>query len=69
MDCQKVYPWYVMDFDHVRGQKKFNLSQAAAKCYAIPTIEAEIAKCEIVCSNCHRERTYSRMRDTKVAQR
>lgn len=60
-DCDIQYPWFVMDLDHVRGKKKFNLSQAAAKCYAISTVEAEIAKCEVVCSNCHRIRTYARM--------
>ena len=28
VDCNVAYPWYVMDFDHVRGEKKFNLSIA-----------------------------------------
>jgi len=26
-------------------------------------IDAEIAKCDIVCSNCHRERTHKRLKD------
>lgn len=59
MDCKESYPYYVMDFDHVRGRKHKNVMEL------IPTlskkkIDEEIAKCEIVCSNCHRVRTHSR---------
>ncbi len=58
-DCKVHYPYYVMDFDHVRGQKQANVMEL------VPTlskkkINEEIAKCEIVCSNCHRERTHFR---------
>lgn len=58
-DCGKFYPYYVMDFDHVRGKKHANVMEL------IPTlskkkIDEEIAKCEIVCSNCHRIRTHIR---------
>ena len=59
MDCGSYYPYYVMDFDHVRGRKHKNVMEL------IPTlskkkIDEEIAKCEIVCSNCHRVRTHIR---------
>ena len=59
MDCGEYYPYYVMDFDHVRGRKQKNVMEL------IPTlskkkIDEEIAKCEIVCSNCHRYRTHLR---------
>lgn len=59
MDCKNSYPYYVMDFDHVRGRKHKNVSEL------IPTlskkkIDEEIAKCEVVCSNCHRIRTHMR---------
>ena len=60
MDCKKQYPYYVMDFDHVRGEKKFNLSIAGRWLPNIQTIIDEIKKCDIVCSNCHRERTFNR---------
>lgn len=63
-DCQERYPFYVMDFDHVRGEKYGSVGAMLATGYAIKTIEAEIAKCEVVCANCHRERTHAR----KVAQ-
>jgi hypothetical protein len=59
MDCKESFPYYVMDFDHVRGRKHKNVMEL------IPTlskkkIDEEIAKCEIVCSNCHRVRTHNR---------
>lgn len=59
MDCGIKYQSYVMDFDHVRGEKKFNLS-VASNGVAIEKILEELKKCDIVCSNCHRERTHSR---------
>lgn len=59
MDCKVQYPYYVMDFDHVRGKKHANVMEL------VPTlskkkIDEEVAKCEIVCSNCHRVRTHMR---------
>lgn len=59
VDCKINYPYYVMDFDHVRGKKHANVMEL------VPTlskkkIDEEIAKCEIVCSNCHRIRTHLR---------
>ena len=60
VDCENSYPYYVMDMDHVRGVKQFQLSVAANKRKALPTIQEEIAKCDVVCANCHRERTFSR---------
>ena len=62
-DCGKMFPWYVMDFDHVRGEKKFNLSIAAQKLWSLKTVLAEVAKCDVVCSNCHRIRTFTRLAD------
>lgn len=59
-DCGIKYPYYVMDFDHVRGKKKFNLSVAASKYRSLLTVLNEINKCDIVCANCHRERTFQK---------
>lgn len=60
MDCGRSYPFYVMDFDHVRGEKKFNISCASARMVTIENLLEEISKCDVVCSNCHRERTWKR---------
>ena len=57
-DCGGVFPPYVMDFDHVTGEKELNVSRALR--VSVARMLAEIAKCEVVCSNCHRIRTYER---------
>jgi len=60
-DCGVKYPWYVMDFDHVRGRKFKSIGQMSMACrYAIGTLIEEILKCEVVCANCHREREFVR---------
>jgi 5-methylcytosine-specific restriction endonuclease McrA len=59
VDCGKQYPYYVMDFDHLRD-KEYQVSLMVGQGYDIPAIQKEIAKCEIVCSNCHRIRTFTR---------
>lgn len=56
-DCNRRFPHYVMDFDHLHN-KKFNLGKAAERGLSEEKIIEEANKCEIVCSNCHRERTY-----------
>jgi hypothetical protein len=63
-DCGKFYPYYVMDFDHVRGVKHANVMELIST-LSKKKIDLEIAKCEIVCSNCHRIRTHMR----KMAKR
>jgi len=60
MDCGIEYHFSIMQFDHVRGEKKFNLSKAHRN-YSMPQIIEEISKCEVVCANCHAYRTWSRM--------
>lgn len=58
-DCGVQYPYYVMDFDHLED-KKILVSKVLNRGSWLQT-KAEIAKCEIVCSNCHRSRTYRRI--------
>lgn len=58
-DCGQSYPYYVMDFDHLPEFKKsFHMAHAWMK--AKQTVLDEVKKCEVVCSNCHRERTHQR---------
>lgn len=61
LDCDKTYPPYVMHFDHVKGIKLFNISDGLSKGYSLSKIKDEVEKCEVVCANCHAERTWSRM--------
>ncbi len=56
-DCGIQYPFYVMQFDHL-GDKEFTPSNAGAS--SVKRVLAEIAKCEVVCANCHAECTYQR---------
>ena len=57
-DCGGVFPPYVMDFDHRDPtQKSFEITRVAGRVNRQKLLE-EIAKCDIVCSNCHRVRTY-----------
>lgn len=58
MDCGQTFPTYVMDFDHVRGEKLFNVSQGYQQKRTLAEVAAEIEKCDVVCSNCHRIRTF-----------
>jgi len=59
-DCSKKYPFYVMQFDHVRGKKIGNVATLIEKCNKQLLLD-EIAKCDVVCANCHAERTWSRL--------
>lgn len=47
----------VLEFDHVRGEKRFNLMDSTNRKYGLNTIKEEIAKCEIRCRNCHKIKT------------
>lgn len=61
MDCNVRYPSYVMDFDHKdQSLKKYNISNMSDGSYSYNTVWDEIIKCDIVCSNCHRIRTFSK---------
>ncbi|GAB3633424.1 hypothetical protein GCM10027421_27770 [Microbacterium shaanxiense] len=60
-DCGESDP-VVLDFDHLPGvDKRFEISRAvSASTRSWSLIESEIAKCEVVCANCHRRRTSER---------
>jgi len=49
-----------MDFDHrFPDEKSFNIGRdaLAGRC-SLEQLEREIAKCDVVCANCHRIRTH-----------
>lgn len=59
-DCSHTYPYYVMEFDHVRGDKVESIANLVNAAVKLEVIQAEVEKCELVCANCHRARTYQR---------
>lgn len=63
-DCGKTYPPYIMDFDHLNPNFKVGHVSALTS-YGKKRVLEEIAKCELVCANCHRERTHRRRESTE----
>lgn len=59
-DCGGRFPTVAMDFDHLPGSTKSFGIMNGWRWRGWDLMLAEIAKCEIVCSNCHRVRTASR---------
>lgn len=60
LDCGVSYPFYVMQYDHVTDDKELNISAAIRRDWTQERIQAEIDKCQLVCANCHAERTHQR---------
>ncbi len=68
MDCKVTFHHYILDFDHRPDETKVvNISGIASRMnWNIDKIHAEIAKCDLVCANCHRARTWKRMSENKL---
>jgi len=60
VDCGYNTHHVALDFDHVDGEKELNVCNAKS----IAQAKKEIEKCEVVCSNCHRIRTFERINKT-----
>lgn len=63
VDCgYKEHP-EALDFDHLPDSiKEFDISRAVYAGISLERILLEVAKCEVVCSNCHRVRSANRNR-------
>lgn len=58
-DCGNTFPEVCMDFDHRDPSKKLEaISRMVHRAVSWERLEAELAKCDLVCSNCHRIRTW-----------
>ena len=53
-----------LDWDHVRGEKVAGVAGLIANGRPWIEVLAEMAKCEVVCANCHRIRTLRRKQYT-----
>lgn len=61
VDCGERDP-VLLDLDHVRGDKVESVSFMVRNNTGWQAIEAEIAKCEVRCANCHRRKTGTEQR-------
>lgn len=62
-DCNKFFPYYyVLDFDHLT-KKNYKISLIARSTHSLEYLKNEINKCDLVCANCHRNRTHERKRN------
>lgn len=59
-DCGRIYPPQVMQWDHKPGFEKVGDVSQAFWGRTREEILAEIAKCDLVCTNCHTIRTFTR---------
>lgn len=61
LDCGGAFPPVCMDFDHRPGEgKTAQISQLVRTGVSLERVLEEISKCDLVCANCHRIRTYGR---------
>jgi hypothetical protein len=60
MDCDGRYPPCAMEFDHRDSTTKVQGVTRMIGRASIERILAEVDKCDIVCANCHRLRTFTR---------
>lgn len=56
VDCGNSYPFYIMDFHHRDpSTKSFTIGDTPR---GKNLVLDEIAKCDVLCANCHRERDH-----------
>jgi hypothetical protein len=58
-----------MDYDHREGTVKLGSIAGihSGKLWSFDKIDEEVAKCDLVCANCHRQRTHERLEKNKSA--
>jgi|SRR5579864_247237 len=57
MDCGVRYASWIMQFDHRDPtQKRFTISSSTSRSFV--DLQIEMDKCDVVCANCHAERTH-----------
>lgn len=62
MDCGLVHPYWRMEFDHRDAKTKLeDISMIVKLGWSVKRLKEEIDKCDLVCSNCHRDRTHARL--------
>jgi hypothetical protein len=57
-----MFPPEAMEWDHLPGTVKLGEISSVVTKWSTKLIFEELAKCELVCANCHAIRTYRRLR-------
>jgi hypothetical protein len=66
VDCGLLHPYYKMQFDHLpQYEKLFTIANFYDYTMDLVVIINEIRKCELVCANCHTDRTHKRREEKK----
>jgi hypothetical protein len=60
VDCRLPYEPFLLEFDHVRGEKTLSIANVWKRNWSVSRLLDELAKCELVCIGCHRLRTAKR---------
>lgn len=60
LDCHVQYPPHVMQFDHRDPSTKKFVIGASLFARPLSAVLEEIEKCDVVCANCHFQRTWER---------
>ena len=66
-DCNQFFSDYpeVLEFDHVGTDKSSAVARLVSQGVSQDRIDLEISKCELVCANCHRIRTITRLGEAR----
>jgi len=60
-DCGQFYAYYILEYDHRPDfVKLFGIANYKTYTNSIDVVKAEMAKCDLVCANCHRTREHWR---------
>lgn len=65
VDCGGLFHFAAMDFDHLDESTKIGSIASLARYsgWSYERLLSEVAKCDLVCANCHRVRTYNRQQN------
>jgi hypothetical protein len=71
VDCGHKFNYYVMQFDHLpQFTKRFAIAKFYTYTHNLTEVIKEIKKCDLVCGNCHTERSHKRrLESTETKQR
>jgi hypothetical protein len=61
LDCGYFWPPYVMHLDHLNADTKVDNVSKLLRSVSWAKLVTEIMKCDLVCANCHSERSHQRL--------